>query len=140
MSYDPNNIFAKIIKGDMPCVKLHEDEHTFSFMDIMPQSEGHSLVVPKVGAENIFDLPPETAAHLIQSTQKVARAVKKATGAPGIMLAQFNGAEAGQTVFHIHFHIIPRLHGAELRLHARDMVKPETLEPLAAKIRAALAD
>ena len=139
MSYDPNNIFAKMIKGEMPCVKLYEDEHTFSFMDIMPQSEGHSLVIPKVGARDIFDLPPEAAAQVIQTTQKVARAVKAATGAPGIMLAQLSGQEAGQTIFHTHFHIIPRWEGVDLKLHARDMVAPATLEPLAEKIRAAIS-
>ena len=138
MSYDSDNIFAKIIRGEMPCVKLYEDETIFSFMDIMPQSGGHSLVLPKTPAENLFDLPGEAAKTLIVGTQKIAKAVKTATGAPGIMIAQFNGPEAGQTVFHIHMHIIPRWEGVPLKSHGREMVKPETLEPLAEKIRAAL--
>src|SRR3954464_9870376 len=103
MAYDPNNIFAKILRGDIPCVKIYEDDRTLSFMDVMPQAEGHTLVIPKEPAENIFELSPEAAAALIATTQKVGRAVKKATNAPGIVLTMLNGAPAGQTVFHAHF-------------------------------------
>jgi histidine triad (HIT) family protein len=138
MPYDPNNVFAKILRGEIPCVKIYEDERTLSFMDIMPQADGHTLVVSKEPAENIFDLSPHGAAALIAATQKVAKAVKKGLNAPGLMLAQLNGAPAGQSVFHVHFHIIPRSAGVDLRLHARMMVEPEMLEPIAAKIRAAL--
>ena len=138
MSYDTNNIFAKILRGEIPCIKLYEDEHTLAFMDIMPSVEGHTLVITKEPAEGILDLSPEGAAALIKTAQKVAKAVKKGLAAPGIMLVQLHGAEAGQSIPHIHFHILPRAHGLDLKLHGRAMVKPETLEPIAAKIRAAL--
>ena len=138
MAYDPNNIFAKIIRGEIPCVKIYEDARTLSFMDVMPQADGHTLVVPKEPAENIFDLSPEGLAALIATTQKVAKAVKKALAPPGLMLVQLNGPAAGQSVMHVHFHIIPRSAGIELKFHARSMADPKTLEPIAAKIRAAL--
>jgi len=138
MPYDRSNIFAKIIRGEIPCVKIYEDDKTLAFMDVMPQADGHTLVVPKEDAENIFELSPEGAAALMATTQKVAKAVKKATGTPGLMLLQLNGAAAGQSVNHIHMHIIPREAGIDLKFHAREMVDPKSLEPLAAKIRAAL--
>jgi histidine triad (HIT) family protein len=138
MAYDNGNIFAKILRGEIPSVKVFEDEHTLAFMDVMPQAEGHVLVVPKEPAENILDLSPEGAAAMITTTQAVAKAVRKALGVPGIMLAQLNGAAAGQSVFHVHFHVIPRTGGVDLHLHARDMVDPKSLEPIAARIRSAL--
>ena len=138
MAYDRSNIFAKIIRGEIPCVKIYEDDKTLAFMDVMPQAEGHTLVVPKDDAENIFDLSPDAAAALIKTTQKVAKAVRAATGAPGLMIVQLNGPAAGQSVFHIHMHIIPRTAGIDLKFHAREMVDPRSLEPLAARIRAAL--
>lgn len=138
MAYDPNNIFAKILRGEIPSVKVFEDTHTLAFMDIMPQADGHTLVIPKEPAENIFDLSPEGAAALVKTTQRVAKAVKKAMGAPGVMLAQLNGSAAGQTVFHIHFHIIPRSGGIDLKLHARQMEDPAKLKTFADKIVAAL--
>src|SRR4051812_26571646 len=122
MAYDPNNIFAKILRGEIPCVKIYEDDKTLSFMDVMPQTDGHCLVIPKEPAENIFELSPEGAASLIATTQKVARAVKKGLSAPGIMLTMLNGAPAGQSVFHVHFHVIPRAHGVDMGLHARGVV------------------
>lgn len=138
MPYDPNNIFAKILRGEASCVKVYEDAHTLAFMDIMPQADGHTLIVPREQAENIYDLSPEGAASLIVTTQKIAKAVKKALDAPGIMLAQLNGQAAGQTVFHVHFHVIPRSGGIQLKLHARSVEKPERLEAIASKIRAAM--
>ena len=138
MTYDPNNIFAKILRGEIPAHKVFEDAHTLAFMDIMPQADGHTLVIPKEGAANLFDLSPGMAAHLIQTTQTVARAVKSAMNAPGVMVMQLNGAEAGQTVFHIHFHIIPRWSGLDIKLHARGMADPTVLKSHAEKIRAAL--
>jgi histidine triad (HIT) family protein len=138
MAYDNANVFAKILRGEIPSVKVYEDASTFAFMDVMPQADGHVLVIPKEPAENIFDLSPEGAAAMIATTQKVAKAVKKGLSAPGIMLAQLNGAAAGQSVFHVHFHIIPRAAGVDLGMHARGMVDPKTLEPIAAKIRSAL--
>ena len=138
MAYDSNNIFAKIIRGEAPTFKVFEDAHTIAFMDIMPQAEGHTLVIPKEHAADIFDLSPEGAAALIKTTQKVAAAVRQVTNAPGILLAQLNGAAAGQTVFHIHFHIIPRTSGLDLKLHAREVADFEKLKALAAKIAAAV--
>lgn len=138
MAYDSQNIFAKIIRGEAPCFKVYEDAHTLAFMDIMPQAEGHTLVIPKEHAENIFDLSPEGAASLLQTTKKVAAAVKLVTNTPGIMLAQLNGAAAGQTVFHIHFHIIPRFSGIDLGMHARDKADFAKLKALAEKIAAAI--
>lgn len=138
MAYDPNNIFAKIVRGEAPCFKVYEDAHTLAFMDIMPQAEGHTLVIPKQGAESIFELSPEATSALIKTTKKVAAAVKEVTRAPGVMLAQLNGAAAGQTVFHVHFHIIPRTSGIDLTLHARGKADFEQLNALAGKIAAAI--
>jgi len=138
MPYDKNNIFARILRGEIPSVKVFENDRTLAFMDVMPQAEGHVLVIPKEAAENLFDLSAEGAAAMMATTQKVAKAVKNGLGAPGIMLAQLNGAPAGQSVFHVHFHIIPRHSGVDMKLHARDMADPKTLEPIAAKIRSAL--
>ncbi len=139
MAYDPENIFAKILRGEAPCTRIYEDDRTLAFLDVMPQAEGHTLVIPKAPAEDLFALEPDMAAALIKTTQKVAKAVKAAMGARGIMLAQLNGAAAGQSVFHVHFHIIPREGGIDLKLHAREMADPAELEKVAAKIRAALA-
>jgi histidine triad (HIT) family protein len=138
MAYDGNNIFAKILRGEIPCVKVYEDDKTLAFMDVMPQADGHTLVIPKEAAENIFELSAGGAAALIAATQKIAKAVKAGLNAPGIMLTMLNGAPAGQSVFHAHFHIIPRSHGVDMGLHARGMVDAKTLEPIAAKIRSAL--
>ena len=138
MAYDPSNVFARILRGEIPAHKVHEDEHTLAFMDVMPQSEGHTLVIPKAAAENIFELEPDALAATILATQRVARAARRAFDAPGVMIAQLNGAGAGQTVFHIHFHVIPRYEGIDLRFHARGMADPQVLAAHAARIRAAL--
>ncbi len=138
MPYDPNNVFAKILRGEIPSVKVYEDAHTLAFMDVMPQADGHVLVIPKENAENIYDLSPEGAAALVKTTQKVAKAVKKGLGVPGLMVAQLNGAAAGQSVFHVHFHIIPRSGGIDLKLHARQMENPDKLREIAEKIKVAL--
>jgi histidine triad (HIT) family protein len=138
MAYDTNNVFAKIVRGEAPAFKVYEDDHTVAFMDIMPQAEGHVLVIPKEGGETIFDISDAAAAALIKTTKKVAAAVKKVTNAPGIMLAQLNGPAAGQTVFHVHFHIIPRSAGIDLKLHAAEKGDLDQLKALAAKITAAI--
>ncbi len=138
MAYDPNNIFARILRGELPKVAVYEDDETLAFMDIMPSVEGHTLVIPKEPAEGILDLSPEGAAALIRTTQKIARAVKKGLAAPGIMLVQLNGEAAGQSVPHIHFHVLPRHEGLDLKLHGRGMAGAGVLEPIAARIRAAL--
>jgi len=138
MAYDRNNVFARILRGEIPAHKVCEDEHTLAFMDVMPQADGHVLVIPKVEATNLFELPPEALAATILTTQRVARAVQKAFDAPGILIAQLNGAAAGQSVFHIHFHVVPRHEGFDLRLHARDMADHAVLAGHAARVRAAL--
>ncbi len=138
MSYNQDNIFAKILRGEIPCVKVFEDEHTLAFMDIMPQAEGHTLVIPKEAAETIHELSPDAAANLIKRVQIVADAVKRALNAAGITLFQLNGEAAGQTVPHIHFHVLPgSILGA--RTHASGMADPSDLEIVAKKIRAELA-
>ena len=138
MAYDTNNIFAKILRGEVPSVKVYEDDKTLAFMDVMPQADGHTLVIPKEAAENLFELSPEGATAMVRTTQKVAKAVKKGLDAPGIMLFQLNGKAAGQSVFHVHFHIVPRSGGVDLKLHARGMESPDKLKAIAEKIKAAL--
>jgi histidine triad (HIT) family protein len=138
MPYDPNNIFAKILRGEIPCVKVYEDAKTLAFMDVMPEAEGHVLVVPKEAAENILDLSPDGVAAMMATTQKVAKAVDKALQPDGILLKQFNRAAAGQSVFHVHFHIVPRWEGVPMAPHGKVMVQAAVLEPIAAKIRSAL--
>jgi len=138
MAYDRNNVFARIVRGEVPAHKVFEDEHTLAFMDVMPQADGHTLVIPKAEAENLFDLPGPALAATILTTQRVARAVQKAFAAPGILIAQLNGPAAGQSVFHLHFHVLPRHEGLDLRFHARDMADPALLAAHAARVRTAL--
>jgi histidine triad (HIT) family protein len=139
MTYDPNNIFAKILRGEIPAYRVCEDAQTLAFLDVMPQSDGHTLVLPKAPAENLFDLEPDMAAAVIRTVQKVAHAVRSAMNADGITLMQFNGPVAGQTVFHFHMHIVPRYEDQPLRSHGRKMAEPAVLEEHARRIRAALA-
>ncbi len=138
MAYDPNNIFARILRGELQKVAVYEDDLTLALMDIMPSTPGHTLVITKEPAEGILDLSPDGAGALIRTTQTVARAVKTALAAPGIMLVQLNGEAAGQSIPHVHFHILPRAGGLDLKLHGRAIADAATLEPIAAKIRAAL--
>jgi len=139
MPYDTSNIFAKILREELPCVKVYEDQHTLAFMDIMPSVEGHTLVIPKAPAKEIFDLSPDGAAALMRTTKKVAKAVKAGLNCSGVMLVQLNGVAAGQTIPHVHFHVLPRETGLDLHLHGRAKKTSEELEPIAAKIRAALS-
>ena len=138
MSYDTNNIFAKILRGEIPCTKVYEDEHTIAFMDIMPQADGHTLVVPKAASVNMLDADAQTFGPLFATVQKIARAVKKGMGADGIVITQFNEAAAGQTVFHLHVHVIPRWEGVPLRKHSGQMADQALLKEHAEKIKAAL--
>ncbi|MEO0399105.1 MAG: HIT family protein [Pseudomonadota bacterium] len=140
-SYDSQNIFAKIIAGDMPAVKVFEDDDALAFMDIFPQSEGHTLVIPKtVQARNFFDIDPDALATLIQRTQRVAKAVEEALKPDGVRVIQFNGEAAGQTVFHIHFHIIPTYKDQTEKAHAAGgQADPEALAALAERIKEKLA-
>ena len=138
MSYDTNNIFAKILRGEIPCHKVYEDEHTLAFMDVMPQADGHTLVIPKAGSRNLLDADPAALGPLMASVQKVANGVRKAFGAEGILIQQFNEPAAGQTVFHLHFHVLPRSAGVSLRPHTGKMADHALLAEHAARIRAAL--
>ncbi len=138
MTYDPENIFAKILRGEANAHVVLDEEHCLAFMDLMPQSPGHTLIIPRESAENIFDLSEEGLAHLTATTRRVARAVKTALNPAGLMIAQLNGVDAGQTVFHIHFHVIPRYAGEGLTFHARSMADADELAANAARIRAAL--
>ena len=138
--YEEDNIFAKILRGEAPCVKIYEDADTLAFMDVMPQAEGNILVIPKAEACDMMDLDGVMAQKLIVNVQKIARAVKSALGCPGVMLAQLNGSAAGQTVFHTHFHIIPRHDGVDLGFHAKEMVALEALEIIAEKIRPLMSE
>ncbi len=139
-SYDDNNLFAKILRGEIPCEKVFEDDEVLAFMDIFPQSRGHMLVTPKnVRARNLLELPPERVASLMQRVQLLAKAVVKALHPDGIVVTQFNGAPAGQTIFHLHFHIIPRYEGAALAGHGHaNKADQSELEALAKTIAAAL--
>jgi len=138
VAYDNSNIFAKILRGEIPHVKVFEDDRTLAFMDVMPQAEGHVLVIPKEPAENLLDLSEDGAKAVIATTQRVARAVKKALDAQGIYVMQLNGAPAGQTVFHVHFHVIPRDISIPLKPHGSVMVDPKILESIAVRIRGAM--
>jgi histidine triad (HIT) family protein len=137
--YDPNNIFAKILRGEIPAAKVYENERVLAFMDAMPQSDGHTLVIPKVQARNFFDVEPDALADLVKATQYVARAVREAFKPEGIRIAQFNDPAAGQTIFHLHFHIIPCYDGKDLRSHSRGMADPKVLADHAARVKAALS-
>lgn len=138
--YDPANIFAKILRGEMPSVKVFEDDVALAFMDVFPQVEGHTLVVPKgVEARNFLDMPEAQLGAYMLRVQKVARAVEKALTPDGLRVVQFNGAPAGQTVFHLHFHILPIFEGVKPGAHASGGMKSAAeLEPVAARIRAAI--
>ena len=138
MAYDDTNVFAKILRGELPSHKIYEDAETFAFMDIMPRGDGHCLVIPKTPSRNILDADPQSLATLIGSVQKVSRAVVKAFSADGVTVQQFNEPAGGQIVFHLHFHVIPRFDGVALRPHSGEMEKPEILAANAGKIRAAL--
>ncbi len=137
MSYDDQNIFAKILRSELPAIKIYEDDRTLAFMDIMPQADGHALVIPKTPAVTLLDLPADDAAYTIQIVQKVAKAIEVALDAKGIVLMQLSGAAAGQTVPHVHFHLIPSsVH--ELGKHAAQMGDQQKIAGFAEKIKAVL--
>lgn len=136
--YDHENIFAKILRGEMPCHKIYEDQHTMAFMDIMPRGDGHCLVVPKTPSRNLLDVTAEDLVHVMARVQSMSRAVMKAFGADGVTVQQFNEPAGGQIVFHLHVHIIPRFDGVKLRPHTGEMEDPEVLKANAEKIMHAL--
>ena len=138
MAYDDQNIFARILRGELPAIKVYEHDHVLAFMDIMPQADGHTLIIPKTPAVTLLDLDPEIAAYTIKIVQKIAQAIETALDAQGIVLMQLSGAAAGQTVPHVHFHLIPSsVH--ELGRHAIQMGDQEKIKGFAEKIKAALA-
>lgn len=138
-TYDPDNIFAKILRGDMPCVKVYEDDDVLSFMDVFPQSKGHTLVIPKVPSRNLLETDPDILAIVMKRTQLIAKAVQRGLNPDGLYIMQLNGAPAGQTVFHLHFHIIPRYEGDALVAHgSAGMADVSELEGLAKQIKTQL--
>ena len=138
MAYDPDNVFAKILRAEVDAHVVLDEKHCLAFMDVMPQSPGHTLVIPREPAESLFDLSAEGLTHLAAATRRVAQGVYRAFNPGGVTVMQLNGADAGQTVFHIHFHVIPRYAGEGLKRHGTGMADPRQLEEQAARIRAAL--
>ena len=138
-AYEPTNIFAKILRGEMPCHKVFEDEVALAFMDIMPRSDGHCLVIPKAPSRNLLDADPDDLAALMPRVQRLARAARAGMRADGVTLQQFSETAGGQVVFHTHFHILPRWNDTPLRPHSGAMEKPDVLKENAARIIAALA-
>ncbi|MGI6245612.1 MAG: HIT family protein [Pseudochelatococcus sp.] len=137
--YDSDNVFAKILRGEIPAVKIYEDADILAFMDAMPQGDGHALVIPKAPSRNLLDADPATVATLFRAVQRIARAVRTAFGADGVFVSQYNEPASGQTVFHLHVHIIPRFEGVPLRGHAAGTFADRAvLAEHAARIRAAL--
>jgi histidine triad (HIT) family protein len=137
-AYEPNNLFAKIIKGEIPSYKIYEDDKALAFLDIMPRAPGHTLIIPKNGARNLLDASPDDLAHVIKIAQKIALAGMKAFGADGITLQQFSEPAGGQVIFHLHVHVIPRMTGVAMKPPASEKEKPEVLEEHAKKLKAAL--
>ena len=139
MAYDHNNIFAKIIRGEIPAYKVYEDDGAIAFLDIMPRAPGHTLVIPKSAVRTILDIDPDDLAHVAKVAQKVAKAAAKVFGADGITVQQFNEPAGGQVVFHLHVHVIPRRDGVAMKPPASEREKPEVLADHAEKLKAALA-
>ena len=138
-SYDPQNIFAKILRGELPCHKVYEDDKVLAFLDIMPRAPGHTLVLPKAPARNILDIAPDDLAHVIKVAQKIAKAGMTALQADGVTVQQFNESAGGQVVFHLHVHVIPRKDGIAMKPPASVKEAPDVLKEQAAKLKAALA-
>jgi len=139
MPYEPDNIFAKIVKGDIPSYKVYEDDKAIAFLDIMPRAPGHTLVIPKKGVRNLLDASPDDLAHVMKIAQKVAQASMKVFGADGVTLQQFNEPAGGQVIFHLHVHVIPRNTGVAMKPPASEKEKPEVLAEQAKKLAGALA-
>jgi len=137
-AYDPNNIFAKILRGELPCYKVYEDDKALAFLDIMPRATGHTLVLPKAAARNILDVPPDDFAYVAKVAQKIAKAAMTAFAADGVTIQQFNEGAGGQVVFHLHMHVIPRKSGIPMKPPASEKEKPEVLADTAKKLAAAL--
>ena len=137
-AYDSNNIFAKILRGELPCYKIYEDDKALAFLDIMPRASGHALVLPKASARNILDVAPDDLAHVMKVAQKIAKASVEVFGADGVTLQQFNESAGGQVVFHLHVHVIPRKEGVPLKPPASAKEEASVLSDQALKLAAAL--
>ena len=137
-AYDPNNIFAKILRGEMPCYKVYENDKVLAFLDIMPRAPGHTLVLPKAHARNILDIAPDDLAAVALAAQKIAKAAVQVFNADGLTIQQFNEGAGGQVVFHLHLHIIPRKNGVPMKPPASEKEKPDVLSDQALKLSAAL--
>jgi histidine triad (HIT) family protein len=137
-AYDPNNIFAKILRGEMPCYKVYEDDKAFAFLDILPRAPGHTLVLPKAPVRNVLDVAPDDLAYVIKVAQKIAKAAMQVFAADGITIQQFNESAGGQVVFHLHVHVIPRQDGVALKPPASVKEAPEVLADQAKRLAAAL--
>ncbi|TAH68422.1 MAG: HIT family protein [Rhodopseudomonas palustris] len=137
-AYDPQNIFAKILRGEFPCYKVYENDHVFAFLDIMPRSPGHTLVIPKAPARNILDISPEDFAHVARGARTIAHAAMRAFKAEGIVVQQFSEPAAGQVVYHLHMHVMPRFDGVALLPPQSRKEDPAVLESHAAQLIAAL--
>lgn len=137
-SYDPNNIFAKILRGELPAHKVYEDDKSFAFLDIMPRAAGHTLVIPKAPVRTFLDIGPDDLAHLMRVTQTIARAAVKAFSADGLTIQQFNEPAGGQVVFHLHVHVIPRKNGVALKPPASVKEDPAVLTDQASRLATAL--
>ncbi len=138
-SYDPNNIFAKILRGELPSYKVYEDDKVLAFLDIMPRAPGHTLVLPKSPTRNLLDVSPDDLAHVMKVAQKIAKASLGVFGAQGVTVQQFNEGAGGQVVFHLHVHVIPRQDGVAMKAPASFKEKPEILAEQAKKLAAAIA-
>ena len=138
-AYDPDNIFAKILRGEIPSTRVYEDDETLAFMDIMPRADGHLLVIPKTPCRNVLDATPEQLNAVMATVQKLARAAKQAFDAGGVTIQQFNEPAGGQVVFHYHMHVIPRHAGVKLRPHTGEMENGDVLKANAERLKAALA-
>jgi len=138
-AYDQNNVFAKILRGELPCYKIYEDDKAFAFLDIMPRAPGHTLVLPKAPARNILDVAPDDLAHVMKVAKKIARVSMQAFGAEGVTIQQFNESAGGQVVFHLHVHVIPRRKGVPLKPPASVKEAPDVLAEHAKRLAAALA-
>jgi histidine triad (HIT) family protein len=138
-AYDPTNIFAKILRGEFSCYKVYEDDHTLAFLDIMPRTPGHTLVIPKAPARNIFDITADDYGHVARTAHRIAAAAKQAFAADGMTIAQYSEAAGGQVVFHLHMHVMPRHDNVGLLPPAERKEDPKVLEDNATKLIAALA-
>jgi histidine triad (HIT) family protein len=137
-TYDASNIFAKILRGELPCYKIYEDDKTLAFLDIMPRAPGHVLVLPKAPARNILDISPDDLAHVIKVAQKIAKVSVEVFGADGVTIQQFNESAGGQVVFHLHVHVIPRKSGVAMKPPASEKAAPDVLANQAKQLVAAL--